>query len=161
MSEPSTLKKIKKTVEAMGFITETISAGVTWSLIAHHPNIKVAFQAYWTKGPNMDTPGSGWAGASIIDPIGIPRELYFDYSPKALGSKKPTPDQIQRGRDLNAEYNTGEDWRNTRPYISNSREFFQWIDDWQLLILKEGNFTPLYTPPKPKPTLLEAGEWTG
>lgn len=135
MKIPAPLSKVERSAQEMGFHTEVQVSNGTFSLIGHRADMRLGFQAYWSKGSNADTPGTGWAGALVVDPVGLPQELYGDYAPKAQGSKKPTAQQIENGKRMDAEYNTGHSWLNRRPFLTKQADFYAWMKDWRSIIL--------------------------
>lgn len=74
-----------------------------------------------------------FAGAKVHDPIGIVRNLEFDYSinkPEAKRRGMKPEDAKRRGDELNAAYNTGDQYRTKVAHFFTSSEMNEWLDEW-------------------------------
>jgi len=101
---------------------------------AKHDGYRLGFTAEWLDGK--------FDAATIYDPIGIPVELYSDYSPNAndLRRVKDEPEwawkeRVQRIKDAaekcDREYNTGDSWLSRKYNTKKATELFDWLADWQ------------------------------
>ena len=144
---PLSPKKVFKAAETMGFTvrptqghiyvsptlrlaaSEAGEAGsilydekyVTWTrLIGYRADAKVAFDATWADGK--------FQSVFIIDPMGMPKENYFDYSYDKNEIKAGA--NPQRAKERGWDYNDGTDRIEHRFMLSTSTEFFQWVDDY-------------------------------
>lgn len=144
---PISPKKVLKALEAAGFTvlptqghihvsptlrinaSEAGEAGsilydekyVTWTrLIGYRTDVKVGFDATWADGQ--------FQSVFIIDPMGMPKENYFDYSYDKNEIKAGA--NPQRAKERGWDYNDGTDRIEHRFMLSTSTGFFQWVDDY-------------------------------
>ena len=116
------------------------------------PTHRVGFTATWQgKGEGKS---ASFIDAIVIDPLGIPTELYGDYS-------KSPAELAARCDEL---YNDGMSFLDRRHLMSTSAEFVAWLDDWAELA---GIDVTRKAPRKTKEKivdqgigLIEAGEWS-
>ena len=150
-------EKIKSIAEAMGMDAhfEESVGGIT--LIAYRADLRLGFQAYYPA--NSSKAGTGWGGAIVVCPLGFPTQLRADYTISKSDRKNyHIPDDVAEKRQAERayEYNDGEEYLLKKKWLRTLKEFNEWVDDWQKLILKEGNYTPLIKPKK-----VEEGFWSG
>lgn len=109
-----------------------------WWVSASCKPLRLAFVAGWKEGA---TPKGGrsftFVSAHCADPIGIPTELFVDYS---IGEVKQVKDEPkwayeERAARLYAEadardhYNTGTTFLNRRPVFKAFKDFQTWLDE--------------------------------
>jgi hypothetical protein len=110
-----------------------------WWLLAAAPAARTALRAGWKEGV---TPKGGrsftFVSARCADPLGMPFELFVDYSPSAndLKQAKDEPEwahaeRVARVRfeaeRMDREYNTGESWLNRDVVFKAFGEFEAWL----------------------------------
>ena len=112
-----------------------------WWMTAAHPAFRLAFRAHWIEGLTPKGGRSfGFQKVLAADPIGMPAELFTDYSPDATDKKqvKDEPGHIYEGRlalmeaaarRRDREYNDGKSWLNRRPMFSSFGEFDTWLTE--------------------------------
>lgn len=97
-------------------------------LVSADATRKIAFEASWLDGRFEDV--------TMLDPLGIPVELYVDYKPTAERKKTLGADYaIEHGDRQDREYNDGMSWLAKRHCTRVSGEFNAWLNDW--LAVKE------------------------
>lgn len=96
--------------------------------------LRLALEARFDMG---ETPSgrvsAKFAGAKVHDPVGIVRNLEFDYSinkPEAKRRGMKPEDAKRRGDELNAAYNTGDQYRTKVAHFFTSSEMNEWLDEW-------------------------------
>lgn len=112
-----------------------------WFLYADWPNYRLGLRAHWTEGV---TPKGGrsftFQTAHVADPLGMPAEFFYDYSPDANAKKrvKDEPGHIYEGRIAlleaaarrrDREYNDGAMWQNTQPMFKAFAALEAWLDE--------------------------------
>ena len=106
------------------------------------PTHRVGFTATWQgKGEGKS---ASFIDAIVIDPLGIPTELYGDYS-------KYPPELAEQCDVL---YNDGMSFLDKRHLMSTTAEFVDWLTDWQELA---GIKVTRKAPRKVKEKIVDAG----
>ena len=166
-AEPSNVKKARLAAEALGMETY-LGEGVfvkpavlwasskdghnagdvrtpekeipSWTLRARHPAYpdQMAFELVYA---------GGFQRCRMIDPVGKPVELYFDYTARTPeGYDKDYWRPIAQGQ--NAEYNDGHMWVLNRYYMDGINDLFIWLD--QMLAATGVEYKQLAIQRKPK-----------
>ena len=158
-----TMKKLIGGLEAIGCATQCYGNESNVSVIAVRKDIKLAAKVNFELGK---TPSGGvsvkFLGGKVIDPVGIVKNLEFDYSLGKSDMKQYgyLPDQAKkRGGRLNYEYNDGAQWRVPIAWMDNATELYNWIDEW--LDLLKVDHKRLSPKPKARKSLIPNGEWRG
>lgn len=117
---------------------------IHWWVGARHPQLRLAFNAHWREG---ETPKGGrsfsFIGASAADPLGIPTELFVDYSIGAgdEAQLKDEPewahtDRVARmhreAEERDRRYNDGKSYYNRFPLFKGtgaSGRFLEWLEE--------------------------------
>lgn len=117
---------------------------VHWWVGARHPELRLAFNAHWREGT---TPKGGrsfaFIGASAADPLGIPTELFVDYSIGAADEAqlKDEPEWAHHDRvarihreaeERDRRYNDGKSYYNRFPLFRGagaSGRFLEWLEE--------------------------------
>jgi hypothetical protein len=112
---------------------------VQWSILAVQPAMHTGLRAHWREGVTPKGARSfKFDSALCCDPVGMPSELFADYAPdaNALKQDKDEPGwahqqrahRIQANADrMDAQYNHGLSWQNTRPLFKSSKAFDAWL----------------------------------
>lgn len=106
-------------------------------LAARSPLAELGFLSHWVDGK--------WDHARVIDPVGQPIELYFEYKPIAslmARDPKETEDswaqRVSRAKRMaeeqNADYNDGTQWIVKEYIIDSATEFKDWLSGWEELL---------------------------
>lgn len=110
-----------------------------WWLHAAHPPARVGLRASWKEGVTAKGGRSfTFESAICADPLGMPRELFFDYTPSAndLKQVKDEPgwahaQRVERtqyeARQRDLAYNTGTSRLERRPAFEAFGEFEAWL----------------------------------
>lgn len=134
--------------------------------IATRPELRMAVEVRYDVG---ETPtgkvSAKFAGARVIDPIGIVVNLEFDYSigtnrRKDLGMLPEVAER--RASELSAAYNDGAQHVSNRANFATASSLNEWLDDW--LDTLKIDHKRQSAKKKPKPTDLDmmmGADWNG
>lgn len=112
-----------------------------WWVWAGYPALRMGLHARWREGVTPKGGRSfGFETAHCADPIGMPTELFADYSIGAndLKQKKDEPQWAHEDRAArmqrealrrDRQYNLGHEWLNRRPMFSAYKAFDAWFTE--------------------------------
>lgn len=138
-----------------------------YSLVAIDSTRKVGFSAMWT-GKGADGKTAAFIDAIVVDPVGMPVELYVDYDlgsviTKARGCGEAKAREFVETCDR--DYNDGKSYLCKRFMLKSAADLVDWLNDWtemaglEVIVPKPKKVKT----PEPEPTGLELialGEWT-
>lgn len=158
-----TLKKLIGGLEAIGCAVQCYGSESHFSVVAARNDIRLAAKVNFQIG---ETPSGGvsykFMDAKIIDPVGIIKNLEFDYSVNKSEAKAygyTAEEAKKRGDRLNREYNDGAQWRLPTAWLETATELYGWIDEWlDLLKIEHKRLSPK---PRAQKSLIPDGEWCG
>lgn len=119
-----------------------------WWLHASFRPLRLAVRLHWREGATPKGGRSfGFEEAICADPVGMPSELFVDYTPtgNALKQTKDEPQWAhqQRVARMKAiaerqdyQYNDGASYLNHRPVFSAWKEFDVWLSEWEAQIAR-------------------------
>lgn len=160
-------KKLDACLRAMGMSVSWWGlGGGQVCCLATRPELQLAVEVRYDPG---ETPtgkvSAKFAGARVLDPIGIVQNLEFDYTigpkrQKELGMLPAVAEQ--RGNELSATYNDGGQHVSNRAEFATAGALNEWLDDWlDTLKIDHKRQSPQK---KAKPTDLDmmmGAEWSG
>lgn len=132
--------------EERGYVVGDIKsdgyAARTYVVEARDPDMPLGFKATYMGKVYADkrkTPAGSFASASVVDPIGIPRELSAVYRPIPYRrGKYETEESFQHNVDLaqgvakeQAAYNDGLILFSNQHIFKQAREFDTWLAEWR------------------------------
>jgi hypothetical protein len=115
---------------------------IHWWINGRIVSMRLGFVCHWTEGLTPSGGRSfGFEGAHVVEPVGMPTELYFDYEHLDKRQLETLyPSEGERARRLaaagrqNHDYNDGSDYINRRPSFGAWRDFALWLEDWAAII---------------------------
>ena len=131
--------------------------------------LQLALEARFDMGETPSGRVSGkFAGAKVHDPVGIVRNLEFDYSiniPETKRRGMRPEDAKRRSDELNATYNTGGQHRTKVAHFFTASEMWIWVDEW-LDLLKIDHKRASSKPRKTRgevnqEAIMSGGTWVG
>lgn len=133
-------KKLALCLEALGMaVSMWRLGGGQLAVLGVRQDLKLAVEARYDLGETAaGKPSAKFAGAKVHDPIGIVRNLEFDYSISKANIKRlfmKESDAKALGGQRNAEYNDGGQHRTHSADFNTSTELNEWLDEW-LQVLK-------------------------
>jgi hypothetical protein len=112
-----------------------------WWVWGGYPALRMGMHARWREGVTPKGGRSfGFETAHCVDWVGMPTELFADYSYGAndLKQKKDEPqwahqDRVERmqreAQRRDRQYNLGQEWLNKRPMFTAFKKFEVWLAD--------------------------------
>lgn len=108
-----------------------------------------------------------WKDAIVRDPVGLPTELYVDYTLSAERKKElGVTEAEKRASDRDYDYNDGHFHTFNQKLIAPAREFTDWLDDWLRIVNPDkapkpkAAPAPVETPAQITDAMLAGNEWS-
>lgn len=154
---PLGVRRIAAAVDALGFTTHEVSPT---RLIAYRKDLRAGFDARW----KATEKGATFESALIRDPVGQPRELYYEYKAPAIHRGKFETDKSfqnrlniaeDAARSQNVAYNDGATILEREWLVTSTTGLHLWLNDWSTVLGVEMKPLPI---PKPRPPKAEKNE---
>lgn len=158
MTLPLSIRRIAAAVDALGFTTHEVSPT---RLIAYRKDLRAGFDAHWKASDKGTTT---FESALIRDPVGQPRELFYEYKAPAIHRGKYETDKSFQNRvsiadadaaRQNATYNDGATIMEHEWLVTSTTGVHLWLNDWMEILGVECPRLPI---PKPRLTKAEQNE---
>lgn len=164
----ASVKKLAGALVAIGMeVSGYRLGGGEMALFGIRKELMLAIESRYIPG---ETPKGGvsmkFAGAKVHDPIGIPRNLEFDYTIGAQFAKDQgySEERARRmGQRRNANYNDGQQVVESVVLFKTAGELSTWVDEWiDTLKVEYPHITPKKKPKATDLDLMLTNEtWTG
>lgn len=129
------LKKLRLCLEALSMNPRAwVLGGGQLAVLGMRSDLQLAVESRYDLGETpTGKPSAKFSGAKVLDPIGIMRNLEFEYAISKPNAKRlfmSETDALRLGNRRNALYNDGGQARLRMAYIDTSTELNEWLDDW-------------------------------